>query len=206
MIQVPAEYETQDLFRGKSRFLDKPGAYHAQVVASKEMVDENYVELSFEIIGPAENGKRIDTRIYTRDTAGMPQYAPLIGVAIQLGLLTIEQYEDARAKRQNVNLDFDSAPGRQAIIDVVASKYTDRKTGEERPCVRLWPDGIKHLDDPNYAKVPLNAELAAFAGSRRGNDPFMNPQGQPQQHTQMHPTNTVMQPAASTSSPTYDDI
>lgn len=201
MLQAPATYETDDLFAGKSKFLQKSGAYHAQVTEAKE--DDGFVEIHFEVVGPGgERGKTIDSRVYYQDQEGNIDFANLIGVAINLGLLSLQQYEIAKANRQNVPLDFESAQGKQCIIDVRDSTYTDKKSGEKKPCVRVFADCIKHLDDKAFEKVPLNIDLASLAGCRRAGNPFDGPQvGQPVIQPQQQPVYQqpqYQQPAAVT--------
>lgn len=184
MLQAPATYETDDLFTGKSKFLNKSGAYHAQVIEAKE--DNGFVELNFETVGPGpERGKTIDSRVYYENQEGEVDFSSLIGVAINIGLISLQQYEIAKANRQSVPLDFEhSAIGKQCIIDVKDATYTEKATGHKKPCLRVFSDGIKHLDDKAYEKVPLNIDLATMAGSKRAGNPFANPpqqQSAPQQ-------------------------
>lgn len=156
-------------------YLSDPGAYHCQVEAVEEDLSNEQVKIDWLVVGPvAQCGQKrrqfLSLNASSKDKtdeefrkAQRQQRAKVIDFAVNVGLITKEGYEAARAAGQAIEIDFSLLEGRQAICDFVADKYTD-KQGNERPSCKLWPNGVKRLDDPKYVYVKLNPELSAAAG------------------------------------------
>lgn len=159
-------FDSEEVVSGGSGATAAAGWHHLRLEESEEK--ENRFILSFEVVSPgSECGKFCRDSLWfpkEEDTSKWPMKRIYI-YAFALGVITVDEYNAARAAGQQCEIDFNAVLGAQCVGNWHQDRdktWTD-KSGNVRPQMTLGGD-IYSLTHKNAAKAVIDWDTAATIG------------------------------------------
>lgn len=232
-ILLPATQDPEEMVKVGGKPVD--GWYHLQLESAEEAEDQSRINLKFVVVSPGDEcGKHIFETLWLNgregDDSGESQqqaWAKVYTYCFALGMLTREQYDEARRSGLSCEIDFPANVGAQCVGEFKTRSYTNKK--KEKVTIQELHKRVYHLTSKEADNAALDPEVAALAGvvvtakpapAKRGRKPKDQSAAAPQPsangvaqpapvpQTQAAPAGAppVNPPSAPAAAPAYDDI
>lgn len=233
-ILLPATQDPEEMVKIGGKPAD--GWYHLQLESADEAEDQSRINLKFSVASPGDEcGKFIHETLWLNgsqeasdpEKAQQDAWAKVYTYCFALGMLTREQYDEARRSGLSCEIDFPANVGAQCVGEYKTRTYTNKK--KEKVTVQELHKRVYHLTSKEADNAALDPEIAALAGvvvtakpapAKRGRkpkdqsaatpQPSQNGAAQPAQQPapQSAPAGAppATTPSAPAAAPAYDDI
>lgn len=146
------------------------GWYHLQLESGEEAEDQSRINLKFVVVSPGDEcGKHIFETLWLNgregDDSGESQqqaWAKVYTYCFAMGMLTVEQYNEARRNGLSCEIDFPANVGAQCVGEFKTRSYTNKK--KEKVTVQELHKRVYHLTSKEADNAALDPEVAALAG------------------------------------------
>lgn len=167
-ILLPATQDPEEMVKVGGKPVD--GWYHLQLESAEEAEDQSRINLKFVVVSPGEEcGKHIYETLWLNgregDDSGESQqqaWAKVYTYCFAMGMLTRDQYDEARRNGMSCEIDFPANVGAQCVGEFKSRTYTNKK--KEKVTVQELHKRVYHLTSKEADNAALDPEIAALAG------------------------------------------